>query len=147
MIDYNRVTILLVEDDDGHARLVEKNLRRAGFNNQLHRFENGKQVIDYIFNNGPKEGSIDYSSMLMLLDLNMPIMGGVEVLEKIKSDESTKIMPVVILTTTDDHREVKKCYELGCNIYITKPVEYDKFTNAIMQLGLFLSVISIPSDR
>ena len=85
---------------------------------------------------------------MVLLDLNIPILDGYQVLKRMKSEESLKRIPVVILTTTDDTREVSKCYELGCNVYVTKPVDYDKFAEAIRNLGLFLSVITIaPEDN
>jgi CheY-like chemotaxis protein len=81
---------------------------------------------------------------LVLLDLNLPDMNGVEILAKLKGDEKLKRAPVVVLTTTDDQREVQRCYDLGANVYITKPVEYESFSQAIRQLGLFLSVIQVP---
>jgi CheY-like chemotaxis protein len=81
---------------------------------------------------------------LVLLDLNLPDMNGVDILAKLKNDEKLKRAPVVVLTTTDDQREVQRCYDLGANVYITKPVEYESFSQAIRQLGLFLSVIQVP---
>jgi CheY-like chemotaxis protein len=85
--------------------------------------------------------------MLILLDLNLPVLDGYQVLQRIKSDERTKHIPVVVLTTTDDNREIERCYELGCNIYITKPVEYDQFSEAIRKLGLFLTVVKVPNGE
>jgi CheY-like chemotaxis protein len=82
--------------------------------------------------------------LLILLDLNLPDMSGTDILEKIKSDTRLRRAPVVILTTTDDKTEIQRCYDLGCNVYITKPVEYESFSEAIRQLGLFLSVIQAP---
>ena len=82
--------------------------------------------------------------VLVLLDLNLPDMTGIDILEKLKSDPRTKRAPVVVLTTTDDNREIQRCYDLGANVYITKPVNYDSFANAIRQLGLFFSVMQIP---
>jgi CheY-like chemotaxis protein len=80
----------------------------------------------------------------MLLDLNLPDMTGVDILAKVKSNPHLKRTPVIILTTTDDQREIQRCYDLGANVYITKPVNYDNFANAIRQLGLFLSVMQVP---
>ena len=82
--------------------------------------------------------------MLVLLDLNLPDMTGLDILARIKSDEHFKRMPVIVLTTTDDRVEIQKCYDLGCNVYITKPVDYEGFATAIRQLGLFLSVMQVP---
>jgi CheY-like chemotaxis protein len=83
--------------------------------------------------------------LLVLLDLNLPGLDGYQVLARLKSDERTRQIPVIILTTTDDPREVERCYALGCNVYITKPVEYEQFSEAIRKLGLFLSVVKIPN--
>jgi CheY-like chemotaxis protein len=141
------VTILLVEDDPGHARLVELNLRRAGIYNTIKVVTDGQQAMDYLFAEGEYAVSKPEPPMLVLLDLNMPVMDGYQVLEKIKSDSRTKAVPVVVLTTTEDAREVARCYELGCNIYITKPVEYDQFSEAIRKLGLFLGVVKVPNGE
>lgn len=131
------VTIVLVEDDPGHARLIEKNIRRAGVNNEITHFTNGTAGLDYLLSNGS-------APALVLLDLNLPDMSGTQILEKLKSNNGTKHIPVIVLTTTDDKTEVQKCYDLGCNVYITKPVDYDAFATAIRQLGLFLSVMKVP---
>ncbi len=134
----------MIEDDEGHARLIERNIRRAGVNNEIVPFANGTDALAYLL--GP-DGSGDVSAwrhILILLDLNLPDMSGIEILEKVKANEHTKLMPVVVLTTTDDEREIKRCYDLGANVYITKPVNYDGFANAIRQLGLFFSVMQVP---
>ena len=138
------VTILLVEDDPGHARLIEKNLRRANLNNDLIVATDGALAVDYVFRQGIYQDRDDTQALLILLDLNLPVLDGYEVLQRIKSNEQTKKIPIVILTTTDDPREVARCYELGCNVYVTKPVEYTEFSEAIRQLGLFLAVATIP---
>jgi CheY-like chemotaxis protein len=138
------VTILLVEDDPGHARLVEKNLRRSGIMNDIVVVDSGQKAVDYLFNAGDYENSKPELPMLVLLDLNLPVLDGYQVLQRIKNDDRTKNVPVVVLTTTDDAREVARCYELGCNIYITKPVEYERFSEAIRKLGLFLTVVKVP---
>lgn len=134
------VEIIMIEDDPGHARLIEKNIRRAGVNNKISHFESGTEALRYLFqpvvrDNGP---------VLVLLDLNLPDMSGTDILEKLKADDLLKRAPVVVLTTTDDQREIQRCYALGCNVYITKPVEYETFSQAIRQLGLFLSIIQVP---
>ena len=138
------VKIVMIEDDEGHARLIEKNIRRAGVNNEIVPFANGTEALAYLL--GP-DGSGEVSSgrqLLVLLDLNLPDMTGIDILERLKSNPHTRRAPVVVLTTTDDAREIQRCYDLGANVYITKPVEYDDFVNAIRQLGLFLAVVQVP---
>lgn len=138
------VTIVMVEDDEGHARLIEKNVRRAGVNNEIIPFANGTDALDFILGKD-RSGAVSIDRyLLILLDLNLPDMSGTDILEKVKSNPHTRRLPVVILTTTDDEREIQRCYDLGANVYITKPVDYDNFANAIRQLGLFFSVMQIP---
>jgi CheY-like chemotaxis protein len=134
----------MIEDDEGHARLIERNIRRAGVNNEIMPFTNGTDALSYLFG---ADGSGEASArrhLLVLLDLNLPDMSGVSILEKIKANPHTKRTPVVVLTTTDDQREIQRCYDLGANVYITKPVDYENFAHAIRQLGLFFSVIQVP---
>jgi CheY-like chemotaxis protein len=138
------ITIVMVEDDEGHARLIEKNIRRAGVNNEIIPFTDGTSALEYMLG---ADGSGEASArrhFLVLLDLNLPDMTGVDILAKIKANRHTRRSPVVILTTTDDQREIQRCYDLGANVYITKPVDYESFANAIRQLGLFFSVMQIP---
>ena len=139
------VTILLAEDDPGHARLIEKNLRRSNVANSIIKASDGQQVIDYLFSTGQYTGYKHASPLLVLLDLNMPVLDGYQVLERMKADERTRRIPVIILTTTDDNREVSRCYDLGCSVYVTKPVDYEQFTDAIRKIGLFLSIVSVPN--
>ncbi|MGB0389517.1 MAG: response regulator, partial [Ardenticatenaceae bacterium] len=144
MSNLQATTIILVEDDLGHARLIEKNLRRAKITNKIIQLHDGQQALDYLF--GQREQARPpLSRFLMLLDLNLPVLNGMQVLQRIKNDSRTKRIPVVILSTTDDPREVEACYELGCNLYITKPVEYAKFSQTIRQLGQVLSVVTLPA--
>ncbi len=145
MSNIQAVTILLVEDDSGHARLIEKNLRRSNITNDIVTIEDGRQAVDYLFKEGQYAHSPHPSPLLVLLDLNLPGLDGYQVLKRMKHDERTKRIPVIILTTTDDTREVAKCYDLGCNVYITKPVDYGQFSEAIRKIGLFLSVVTVPN--
>jgi CheY-like chemotaxis protein len=141
------VLIVLVEDDPGHARLIEKNLRRSNITNEMLVLTDGQQAIDYLFREGRYAGTEHRTRLLVLLDLNLPVLDGYQVLQRMKTDERTKRIPVVILTTTDDVREVARCYELGCNVYVTKPVEYEQFSQAIRELGLFLAIVAIPNGE
>jgi CheY-like chemotaxis protein len=141
------VCIVMIEDDEGHARLIERNIRRAGVNNDIVPFANGTDALNYLL--GPDGSGLASAErhLLVLLDLNLPDMSGTDILEKIKSNPHTKRTPVVVLTTTDDQREIQRCYDLGANVYITKPVNYDGFANAIRNLGLFFSVMQVPSTE
>jgi CheY-like chemotaxis protein len=138
------VTIVMIEDDEGHARLIERNLRRAGVNNEIVPFANGTAALDHLFGSDGTGHIHEGDALLILLDLNLPDMSGIDILRRVRANQYLKHAPVVVLTTTDDSNEIRRCYELGCNVYITKPVNYENFANAIRQLGLFFSVIKIP---
>ena len=137
------VTIIMIEDDEGHARLIEKNIRRAGISNDIHHFTDGTSALEYLYE--APDGPARNGPALILLDLNLPDMSGTDILQKIKADGNPlRRTPVIVLTTTDDKVEIQRCYDLGANVYITKPVDYENFATAIRQLGLFLSVIQVP---
>lgn len=144
MKTHSEVTILLAEDDPGHARLIEKNLRRGNINNEITIVGDGQSVLDYLYGKGEFAGRSLRSHLLLLLDLNLPVLDGYQVLMRIRNDEQIRHIPVIILTTTDDAQEVSRCYQLGCSVYITKPVDYNKFAEAVQRLGLFLSIVTIP---
>ena len=139
------IRILLAEDDDGHATLVERNLRRAGLANPLSRFRDGQEILDHLLDG---EALADgYCDCILLLDINMPRVDGVEVLRRLKADGRTATIPTIMLTTTDDPREIERCYQLGCNVYITKPVDHEAFIDAIRRLGFFLQIVKIPTRK
>ena len=143
MNDHKTVGIVMIEDDEGHARLIEKNIRRAGILNDIRHFTDGTTALDFLFN--AADGPAKSGPAMILLDLNLPDMSGTDILARIKAEGSPlRRTPVVVLTTTDDKVEIQRCYDLGCNVYITKPVNYESFAQAIRQLGLFLSVIQVP---
>ncbi len=135
------VTILLIEDDPGHARLIEKNVRRAGVANEITHVVDGTSALKHLFGRGQAPIA---DPVLVLLDLNLPDMSGTDILARIKADPLLRRTPVIVLTTTDDRQEIQRCYDLGCNVYITKPVDYEGFSAAIRQLGLFLTVMQVP---
>jgi CheY-like chemotaxis protein len=143
------VVILIAEDDAGHARLIEKNLQRAGLHNSVVRFEDGQDILDFLFRRGGGPKRVPDTPYLLLLDIRMPKVDGIEVLRQLKADSELRKVPVSMLTTTDDPREVARCHELGCSNYIVKPVDYEKFAEAITQLGLFISLVQVPeiNDR
>jgi CheY-like chemotaxis protein len=137
------VRIVMIEDDEGHARLIEKNIRRAGISNEIHHFLDGTSALKFLYED--PSGPVHNGPSLVLLDLNLPDMSGTDILARIKGEgDPLRRTPVVVLTTTDDKVEIQRCYDLGCNVYITKPVNYENFAEAIRQLGLFLSVIQVP---
>jgi CheY-like chemotaxis protein len=141
------VKIVMIEDDEGHARLIERNIRRAGVNNELIAFTNGADALAFLLGDDQSGEVSAKKQLLVLLDLNLPDMTGITILEKIKANAHTKRSPVIVLTTTDDAREIQRCYDLGANVYITKPVDYENFANAIRQLGLFFAVMQIPETQ
>jgi CheY-like chemotaxis protein len=138
------VVILIAEDDDGHARLIEKNLSRAGLHNPIERFANGQQILDFLWARGPGRHRSTEASYLLLLDIRMPQIDGIEVLRQVKQDAELRKLPIIMLTTTDDPREVERCHALGCSTYIVKPVVYEKFAEAINRMGLFISLVQVP---
>jgi CheY-like chemotaxis protein len=140
------MTILLAEDDDGHALLIHRNLERAGLLNGFIRLRDGQEALDYIRGQGAFAARELRDNILLLLDINMPRVDGIEVLRQLKADQATALIPIIMLTTTDDPREVKRCYELGCSVYVTKPVDYQAFIEAVQHLGLFLQVVRVPRN-
>lgn len=140
------IDILLVEDDAGHALLVQENLRKHGVVNKIYTVIDGEIALDFLYRRGefaleekaPRPG-------LILLDLNLPKVDGFEVLRQVKNDEKLKTIPIIILTSTEDQREINKSYELGANNYITKPVDYAQFQDRVSHLGFFLEIVSYPN--
>lgn len=143
MQPYKEMVILIAEDDDGHAELIREGLEESGVRNKIIRFSNGEDVWEFLSGSGKQLIRDKNKNYLLLLDINMPKMDGVEVLKRIKADEKLKEILVVMLTTTDDPREVEACYRMGCNIYITKPVDFNKFAETLKRLSLFIQIIKV----
>jgi CheY-like chemotaxis protein len=139
--------IVLAEDDPGHAQLIQRNLRRIGFANEILHCHDGREALDYLMCEGPHAGRQPNGPILLLLDIKMPRVDGIEVLRRVKADPRTEKIPVIMLTTTDDPREIDRCYELGCSVYITKPVAYESFVEAVQRLGLFLQVVTVVPEH
>jgi len=137
-------TILIADDDDGHAFLVEDNLRRGGVEATYLRFNDGQELLDFLFGRTADPAFKRGEPYLLLLDIRMPKVDGVTALQQIKADKELRKLPVIMLTTTEDPREVDRCHALGCNIYIHKPVSYEAFAHAITQLGNFVSLVQVP---
>lgn len=140
-----RPLILVVDDDPGHVELVRRNLRRSGIEHEVQSLPDGKAALDYAFERGEYAGR-PARRMVMLLDLKMPgMVDGVEVLRQIKSDPSTRNIPIIVVSTMDDQPEVQRCYALGCNLYMAKPVDPAEFLDAMQTLGRFLKSVSLPA--
>ncbi len=148
MQNEQKLDIVVVDDDEGHLELVRRNFKRAGITNKLISLTSGRAALDYVFREGPYADRAPNAHILVLLDINMPgELDGVEVLRRIKASPEKRRIPIVMLTTTDDPREVDRCYELGCNVYMTKPVDPSAFIESVNRLGLFIAVVTVPGEE
>jgi CheY-like chemotaxis protein len=136
--------ILMAEDDEGHAELILEQLRSAGVSNEIIIFRDGQELWEYLTAEGRRISPHDGHGFLLLLDIVMPRLDGLEVLRRIKTDEQWRNLPIIMLTTTNDPREMESCYILGCDCYITKPMQYERFIEALEKLGLSSMVIPTP---
>ena len=142
-MDYNNVEILFVEDSADDSMLTIRALKKSGFLNTLYHVKDGAEAIDFMYCEGAYAArNINDKPKLILLDLKMPKISGIQVLEKIKSDPRFKNIPVVILTSSKEDPDIQKCYDLGANSYITKPVESDNFFAVIKEIGLYWMILS-----
>lgn len=144
MEDRKPITILLVEDDDGHARLLERSLRRGGLVNRLVRVGDGQEAVDYLERVGDFTDEEQYPLPgVIFLDVRMPRLDGFSVLERIKKTPGLKTIPVIMLTSTDNQREIDRAYQLGANGYVVKPVNMEAFMDRVVRLGMFVEVIEL----
>ncbi len=150
-MEKQEVKILIADDDPGHVRLVIRNLQRGGLTNEILTFSTGREILDFLQSiispdrgRDPKDKDPLHGSYLLLLDIRMPDIDGVEVLRRIKEDPQLRRLPVTMLTTTDDPREIARCYELGCSQYIVKPVDYEKFAETVRKFGMFVTLVRLP---
>ncbi len=142
--EQNTLMIIIVEDEEGHAYLIEKNLRRAGIDNRIVHLKNGQEAMDFLSGSAVRgHQATDLQHILVLLDLNLPLYDGYSVLEKIRSSEEIRHAPVMILSSTTQEQEIRRCYRLGCSIFLNKPVDYKSFSEAILQLGSLLKVVRV----
>jgi CheY-like chemotaxis protein len=139
--------VLMAEDDEGHATLVRRGLRRAGLPVDPVHLRDGQELLDYVFHRGPWSGRLPHPSLAMILDLNMPRLGGTDVLERLKRDEEVARIPVFVLTTSDNPIEIDRCYALGAAACLVKPVDYGAFGEMIQRLGEFLMKARFPGER
>ena len=140
-------TILIAEDDDGHAVLIEKNLRRAGMEKPCYRLRDGQETLEYFMGSGNEQRREMWGRYLLLLDINLPRINGIEVLRAMKEHEVLKRVPVLMLSTTDDPQEVETCHAIGCNFYVTKPTEPEAFADVIHRIGALLDIVTVPTIR
>ncbi|HXB13858.1 MAG TPA: response regulator [Bacteroidia bacterium] len=137
------VEILLIEDNPDDAALTIRALKKHNLANRLTHLKDGVEALEFIYGTGAYAGrNISVTPKVILLDLKMPKVNGIEVLTKLKSDNATKAIPVVVLTSSAEDPDIKKCYELGANSYIVKPVEFDNFTKKISELGMYWMVLN-----
>ncbi|MBE0479803.1 MAG: response regulator [Dehalococcoidia bacterium] len=141
------VVILVADDDEGHAALTCKSMKRAGINNPTMVFRDGEQLLDFLFEREPRSRLEEDTPYLVLLDLMMPRVNGIEVLRQIKSHPDLKRVPVVMLSSTDDPEVIDLCYNLGCSSYMVKPVDPKHYGEAVRKIGLYLTAAEIPPVR
>ncbi len=140
------IDVLLVEDNANDAELTIRELKKHNMANNLFHVKDGEEALDFIFATGKYEGmrNVEQPPKLILLDIQMPKVNGIEVLQKIKADERTKATPVVILTSSKEDPDIQKCYTLGANSYIVKPVNFEGFADAIKNLGFYWLLLNQP---
>ena len=134
------MVILIAEDDKGHFQLIKKNLWLTCVDSDILQFKNGREVLDFLFKKDTEVYFEDKKQYILLLDIRMTQVDGIEVLKRIKEDEELQKIPVIMLTTTSEASMIKQCYELGCSYYMVKPVNYHHFMEAVQNLGEFLSL-------
>ena len=146
MNESNAVEILLVEDNPQDLELAMRALRKGNLTNHIQVARDGAEAMDFIFCEGQfAERKIDNGPKVILLDLKLPKIDGLEVLKRIKSDERTKRIPVVVLTSSKEHSDVVESYRLGVNSYIVKPVNFERFVAAVEELGMYWLLLNQPS--
>jgi CheY-like chemotaxis protein len=142
----DELTVLIAEDDDGHATLVRRNLKRAGLPSEPVHLRDGQDAVDYLLRRGPWTGRPAHRAVAMILDLNMPRLGGVQVLEQLKTDPHRARVPVFVLTTTDNPLEIDRCYALGAAACLVKPVDYGQLSEMVQRLAQFLMTARLPGE-
>jgi CheY-like chemotaxis protein len=145
MVDLNEVEILLVEDNPADAELALRSLKKNNLANNLIWVKDGAEALDFVFCKGEYAArKMDHVPKLILLDLRLPKIDGIEVLRRVKADEQTRSIPVVVLTSSKEERDIEACYKLGVNSYIAKPVNFEEFAKAITNLGLYWMILNRP---
>jgi CheY-like chemotaxis protein len=140
------LSVIIVDDDEGHATLVRRNMKRAGLEADLIHLHDGQEVLDYLYRRGAWTARAAHEAMALVLDLNMPRLGGMAVLERLKGDEDLTRIPVFVLTTTNNPNEINQCYTLGASACLVKPVDFGKFGEMIQRFAAFLMTASMPGE-
>ncbi|MHB1147777.1 MAG: response regulator [Lutibacter sp.] len=141
----HEIEILLIEDNINDAELTIRALKKNNLANKLVHLKDGAEAIDFIFAEGNYSGrKVENVPKVILLDLKMPKVNGIEVLKKIKADERTKKIPVVILTSSKEDPDIQECYHLGVNSYVVKPVQFEQFVKSVSELGLYWMILNLP---
>lgn len=137
MDNFREFEILIVEDDPNDAELIKRALRKHNLANKLVLLKDGAEALDFLFGQGGFAQMDDGKPRVILLDLKLPKVNGIEVLRRIKSEERTNKIPVVILTSSREERDLKDAYDLGVNSYVTKPIQFDEFAKVVSELGMY----------
>lgn len=147
-MESKQVEILLVEDNPNDAELTIMALKDKNLANKLVHLRDGVEALEFIFGEGAYANrNVKDTPRVILLDINMPKVNGIEVLRKVRADERTRLIPVVILTSSREDRDLFESYDLGVNSYIVKPVDFDKFCHAVTEIGFYWLLLNQPVDR
>jgi CheY-like chemotaxis protein len=139
--------LLIAEDDEGHATLIRRNLKRAGLGEHSVYLKDGQELLDYVYKRAQFIARSPSEAVAIIADLNMPRLGGFEVLQRLKSDQELARIPVYVMTTTDNPAEIERCYELGAAAYLVKPLDYGVFSEMVRRLAEFLASIRLPAEE
>ena len=143
-MEYKDVDILLVEDNPHDVELTLRALKKHNLANQVHVARDGQEALDFLFGDGPISVKKCNRLKVILLDLKLPKVSGLEVLQKLKSDARCKTVPVVVLTSSHEDRDIEECYKLGVNSYVVKPVEFDAFAKTVADMGFYWLLVNKP---
>lgn len=139
--------VLIVEDDEGHATLIRRNMQRAGWGEHSVYLKDGQELLDYVYKKAQFSSRTSNDAVAIIADLNMPRLSGFEVLQRLKSDQDLSRIPVYVMTTTDNPAEIERCYDLGAAAYLVKPLDYGVFGEMVRRLAEFLASIRLPAEE
>ena len=140
----NLIEILLVEDNPNDVALALHAFKKSNLTNRIHVVRDGAEALDFLFRTGIYAGRVNHAPKVVLLDLKLPKVDGLEVLQRLRADPRTKSLPVVILTSSREERDIVESYQLGVNSYIVKPVDFEQFTDVVQQLGFYWALLNQP---